>query len=77
MMHGNHMIPNTSGMSKMMDPRKSCPPPIKGGKDETAMQKVGKRSGKGGPYKNAKSVQPKPMMDGKYEATMMGKGQKR
>lgn len=66
-------IGKSSGMSKLDDARKHCPAPIKGGPDQQTMQKVGKRGGKGGPYLNARSVQPKAAPGGKYQTTMTGK----
>lgn len=71
------VIEKTSGMSKRDDPRSHCPAPVPSAKSEMTLQKVGKRGGKGGPYMDARRVQPKAAQDGPFEVTMAGRGKKK
>ena len=68
-------IGNCSGMSKLADARKKCPPPVAGGKTEYTLQAVtGAGSSKpGAPTKNARKLQPKPKGDSGFNPTMTGK----
>jgi hypothetical protein len=71
-------IGNCSGMSKLADARKKCPPPVAGGKTEYTIMSVSGagKSKPGAPTLNARKVQPKAKEPGKSESTMIGKGKK-
>lgn len=66
---GNMSMGNHSGMSKLADPRKACPPPIKGTGFESTMMGSGK-SGKGAPTQDPRKSCPPPAKDSGHDPTM-------